>query len=65
MVNFDKTRNTFLLKYFGAVSNLGYNPTLKGYEAMHMIRKGQIEGVGKGDILNQVNFIEELFGIAA
>jgi IS6 family transposase len=39
--------------------------TLKGYEAMHMIRKGQMEGVGKGDIQSQVNFIEELFGIAA
>jgi IS6 family transposase len=39
--------------------------TLKGYEAMHMIRKGQIEGVRRGDIQSQVNFIDELFGIAA
>jgi IS6 family transposase len=38
--------------------------TLKGYEKMHMIRKGQIEEVGKGDIVSQVNFIKELFGIA-
>ena len=38
--------------------------TLKGYEAMHMIRKGQIEGVGKGEIVSQVKFIEKLFGIA-
>ena len=27
--------------------------TLKGYEAMHMNRKGQIEGVEKGDIWSQ------------
>jgi len=35
--------------------------TLKGYEIMHMIRKGQIEGVKKGDIESQVNFVENLF----
>ncbi len=39
--------------------------TLRGYETMNMIRKGQVEGVGKGDIMNQIKFIEELFGIAA
>jgi len=27
--------------------------TLRGYEAMHMIRKGQVEGIAKGDILAQ------------
>jgi len=30
-----------------------------------MIRKGQIEGVEKGEIVNQINFIEEVFGIVA
>jgi hypothetical protein len=30
-----------------------------------MIRKGQIEGVTKEDIAGQVQFIENLFGIAA
>jgi transposase-like protein len=39
--------------------------TLQGYEMMNMIRKGQIRGVGKGDILSQVVFISRLFGIAA
>lgn len=29
---------------------------LQGYEAMHMLRKGQVKGVGKGDILGQVRF---------
>jgi IS6 family transposase len=28
--------------------------TIKGYEAMHMVRKGQIEGIGKGNIDEQV-----------
>jgi len=28
--------------------------TLQGYEVMHMVRKGQMRGVEKGDILGQV-----------
>ena len=39
--------------------------TLQGYEVMHMIRKGQVRGVGKGDITDQVAFIASLFGVAA
>ncbi|MFL5587516.1 MAG: DDE-type integrase/transposase/recombinase [Ktedonobacteraceae bacterium] len=39
--------------------------TLQGYEVMHMIRKGQVRGVGKGDISGQVFFITSLFGVAA
>jgi len=39
--------------------------TIKGYEAMNMIRKGQIEGVGRKDILGQVGFVAGLFRIAA
>ena len=39
--------------------------TISGYESMHMIRKGQIEGVGKKDIVAQKKFINDLFGIAA
>jgi transposase, IS6 family len=38
--------------------------TLQGYEAMNMIRKGQVRGGGKGDILGQVAFIATLFGVA-
>ena len=30
--------------------------TLQGYEAMHMIRKGQMQGVKKGDSLSQATF---------
>ncbi|MCP4745112.1 MAG: DDE-type integrase/transposase/recombinase [Desulfobacteraceae bacterium] len=39
--------------------------TLKGFEAMNMIRKGQIEGIEKGDSKSQVQFIEDLFPITA
>jgi transposase-like protein len=39
--------------------------TLQGYEVMHMIRKGQVHGVGKGDMKDQVTFIASLFGVAA
>jgi len=38
--------------------------TISGYETMNIIRKGQIEGVGKGDIRGQVRFVSSLFSIA-
>jgi transposase, IS6 family len=39
--------------------------TLRGYEAMHMLRKGQITGIAKGDVLAQNRVINQLFGLAA
>jgi IS6 family transposase len=38
--------------------------TLQGYEAMNMLRKGQMDGVEKGDSMKQVTFISSLFGVA-
>jgi hypothetical protein len=32
---------------------------------MNMIRKGQIEGIGKGDIRGQFRFVADLFNVAA
>jgi transposase, IS6 family len=32
---------------------------------MNMVRKGQMRGVEKGDILGQIAFIASLFGAAA
>jgi hypothetical protein len=32
---------------------------------MNMIRKGQVNGIDKGDIASQVRFIEALFGVTA
>jgi IS6 family transposase len=39
--------------------------TIRGYETMNMIRKGQIAGIGRGAIQRQVKFVSNLFGIAA
>ena len=39
--------------------------TLYGVETMHMIRKGQVDGIRKGETKKQGEFIEALFGIAA
>jgi transposase, IS6 family len=38
--------------------------TIRGFEAMHMIRKGQLEGADKGNIRAQNQFIAGLFGLA-
>jgi len=37
--------------------------TIRGYEMMHMIRKGQIVGADKGNIQAQNQFISGLFGL--
>jgi transposase, IS6 family len=39
--------------------------TLAGFETMNMIRKGQVKGVDKGDVLAQVHFVNSLFALAA
>ena len=39
--------------------------TLRGYEAMNMIRIGQINGVEKGDIRAQAEFVSQIFPVVA
>ncbi len=39
--------------------------TIKGYEIMNMITKGQIQAVAKGAVIDRVKFIAEIFGVAA
>jgi len=39
--------------------------TIQGYEAIHMLRKGQIEGITKRDVLAQNRMINQMFGLAA
>ena len=39
--------------------------TVQGYETMHMVRKGQIDGAETGNIQGQNEFIAGLFGLAA
>ena len=38
--------------------------TLRGMEAMNMIRKGQVQGVAKGDVRTQLELVSQLFGVA-
>lgn len=38
--------------------------TLRGFEAMNMIRKGQVQGVKKGDVRASIELLSQLFGIA-
>ncbi len=39
--------------------------TLRGYEVMNMLRKGQLRGVEKGDVIRQVALVAKLFGVIA
>jgi len=39
--------------------------TLKGYEAMAMIRKEQIQNVDRDNVTGQISFIHQIFGITA
>lgn len=39
--------------------------TIQGYEAMHMIRKGQARWVSDSDVRRQIRFINRLFEVAA
>ncbi|GHO51465.1 IS6 family transposase [Ktedonospora formicarum] len=38
--------------------------TLQGFEVMNSIRKGQVQGVDKGDVRGQVALVTTLFGVA-
>jgi hypothetical protein len=49
----------------GLAGTTGALNTMAGYEAMHMIRKGQIRWLAKNDMVGQVAFIHGIFGIAA
>ena len=39
--------------------------TIQGYEAIHMIRKGQVKWVSGSDVRQQIQFINKLFEVAA
>ena len=39
--------------------------TIDGYESMHMLRKGQVKRLAPKDVRANIEFIENLFGIAA
>src|SRR5262249_20948796 len=39
--------------------------TLQGYEVLHMIRKGEVRWLPKGDVVGQVQFVNDMFGLKA
>ena len=50
------------------MGNVSFNTarrTLKGYEIMNMMRKGQIKEVEKGAVTERVKFIAKIFGFTA
>jgi IS6 family transposase len=49
----------------GFRSFAGTQRTIQGYEAMHMIRKGQIRWLANGDFAEHVRFIKFIFGFTA
>ena len=53
----------FASQWFRSVD--GAVNTIQGYEAMHLIRKGQIRWLKKGDVGGQVRFVKRAFGLAA
>jgi transposase-like protein len=54
---------TWLAKGYGSVPTAWR--TLRGIEAMDMIRKGRARRVAKGDTVAQIKFVDKLFGITA
>ncbi|MBV8884522.1 MAG: DDE-type integrase/transposase/recombinase, partial [Chroococcidiopsidaceae cyanobacterium CP_BM_RX_35] len=39
--------------------------TIKGYETMHMLKKGQVKNLKKGAVKERIKFIAEILGVAA
>jgi transposase-like protein len=39
--------------------------TLQGFEVMNMMRKGQMQGVDKGEVSSQIALVAKLFGVVA
>jgi hypothetical protein len=43
----------------------GARRTIQGYEVVHMIRKGQVRWLRKGDVLGLILFLNETLGLSA
>jgi IS6 family transposase len=56
-------RGTWLAKGYGSLATAWR--TLRGIEAMDMVRKGRVRWVAKDDAVSQANFISKLFDVAA
>ena len=49
----------------GCRSFHGARRTIQGYETVHMIRKGQVRWLPKGDVVGLVLFLQETLGLEA
>ena len=56
-------KRTWLAKGYGSFPTAWR--TLQGIEAVHMIRKGQVRWLPKGDVLGLILFLNELLGLGA
>jgi len=56
-------KRVWLAKGYGSFQSA--SRTLQGIETVHMIRKGRVRWLAKGDAVGQAHFIAELFGLAA
>ena len=43
----------------------GAQHTVAGYEAMHMLRKGQVAGCARGDVVGQAQFVHRVLALVA
>lgn len=56
-------RRTWLARGYGSLRTAWR--TLRGIEAVEMVRKGRARWIGKDDVVGQAKFIAKLFGITA
>ena len=56
-------KRVWLAKGYGSFQSAWQ--TLQGIETMHMINKGRVRWLAKGDAVGQAHFVASLFGIAA
>ena len=54
-------RRTWLAKGYGSLATAWR--TLRGIEAMDMVRKGRVRRIAKGDLVGQAKFIGKLFAV--
>ena len=53
--------NVSLIQGWGLLHSIQRGEPYRGYEAMNMIRKGQVQGVEEGDIMSQVEYARSNF----
>ena len=52
-------------KHLNTMVEQDHRRTLRGIEAMEMVRKGRVRWIATDNVVGQAKFITKLFGIAA